>query len=372
MEQHIDEVIKRDDEVSIKDILLKIRSLFRYLFSKWVLIVTFGILGSLIGFYYAYKSNPLYTASTTFVLEDEKQGGGLSSLAGLASMAGVDIGSSGGGIFQGDNILELYKSRTMIQKTLLTTVEFSGKHELLINYYIEFNDLRNNWSKNDKLKNLKFRLEDSTNYHSSYASKRIQLTRIQDSILTGVIDDINKNYLTVSKPDKKLNIIKVDVKGENELFSAYFNREIVKNVNDFYVETKTRKSLDNIYILQSKTDSVRAVMNGAIYSAAAVSDATPNLNPTRQVQRIAPVQRSQFTAETNKQVLAGLLQNLEMAKMSLLKERPLIQVIDEPVFPLTRVKIGKIHGLVYGGIVGGIICIFFLLLRRSVAYVKSL
>lgn len=137
----------------------------------------------------------------------------------------------------------------------------------------------------------------------------------------------------------------------------------MKNVNDFYVQTKTKKSLDNVAILQHKTDSVRAVMNGAIYRAVAITDATPNINPTRQIERIAPIQKSQFSAETNKSILGSLVQNLEMAKMTLLKETPLIQVIDEPVYPLQKKIIGKFKGAIIGGVIVAFISLIILLVK---------
>src|SRR5690606_823126 len=96
------------------------------------------------------------------------------------------------------------------------------------------------------------------------------------------------------KPDKKLSIIKVEVTSPDEVFSKAFNENLVRRVNDFYIQTKTKRSTDNIATLQHKVDSVQAVMTDAIYSAAKVSDATPNLNPTRQVQRLGPAQKAQF------------------------------------------------------------------------------
>ena len=79
-------------------------------------------------------------------------------------------------------------------------------------------------------------------------------------------------------------------------------------------------------------------MDQSIYKSAVVADATPNLNPTRQVQRVVPMQRSQFNSEANKVVLAELLKNLEISRLSLLKEMPLIQVIDQPIYPLEKTK----------------------------------
>lgn len=351
----------QEDEISLKELILKIQEWWRYLLSKWLIILIFGILGGILGFTYAYFKKPVYTATTTFVLEDEKgSSGGLGNLAGLASMAGVDLGGSGGGIFQGDNILELYKSRTMIEKTLLTEVDYQGKKQLLIDKYIEFNKLREEWDKKPELRNLQFSVKNNQDF-----------SRVQDSILGTIVNDINKSYLTVAKPDKKLSIIKADVKAKDEIFAKTFNDQIVKNVNDFYVQTKTKKSVENVKILQQKTDSVRSVMNGAIYSAAAVVDATPNLNPTRQVQRVAPAQRSQFSAETNKAILSSLVQNLEMAKISLRKDAPLIQVIDQPVYPLTKERFGKTKGVIMGGILVGFMTLIILITRRFLKLVLT-
>ncbi|MBB2145936.1 lipopolysaccharide biosynthesis protein [Pedobacter sp. LMG 31464] len=350
-------ITSNEDEISLKDVVLKIGEWWHYLLSKWVVILIFGIFGGGFGYYYAYRQKPIYTATTTFVLEGgESSSGGLGQYAGLASMVGIDLGSGGGGIFQGDNILELYKSRSMIEKTLLTEIEYQGKKQLLIDYYINFNKLHEKWAKNKELQNITFT--------SDKKEIKENKQRLRDSIISIIITDLNKNYLSVTKPDKKLSIISADVRSEDEFFAKTFNEQIVKNVNDFYIQTKTKKSLENIKILQQKTDSVRAAMNGAIYSAAAVSDATPNLNPTRQAQRTAPIQRSQFSAETNKAILSSLVQNLEMSKMALLKETPLIQVVDQPVLPLNVNKFGKLKGIFLGGCLASFLSIIFISIRR--------
>lgn len=343
---------KTSDEITLKELLLKLGRGFRFILSKGFIILFFGIVGGVFGYYYAAKKKPIYTATTNFVLEDGSSQGGLGNIGSLASIAGINLGSGGGDLFHGDNIIKLYKSRKMVEETLLSEVDFNGKKKLLIDAYIEFNDLKSIWKDKPNLKDIDFK-EAAT-----------QKNRVRDSIITSIVIDINKNYLFVDKPDPELSIIKVDVKSQNEFFAKEFNDQIVKNVNDFYVRTKTKKSIDNVNILQHKTDSVRLVMNGAIFTAAKVTDATPNLNPTRLSQRVAPVQRAQFSAETNKVILAEFLKNLELSKITLLKETPLIQVIDEPIFPLQVERFGKVKGALLGGILFGFLTILTLTLKR--------
>ncbi|WP_113651706.1 Wzz/FepE/Etk N-terminal domain-containing protein [Pedobacter namyangjuensis] len=356
-QQHIN---NETNEISLKDLILRIREWWRYLLSKWMIILAFGLLGGALGFFYATTKKPIYTATTTFVLEDEKLGGGgLGSLAGLASMAGVDVGS-GGGIFQGDNIFELYKSRRMVVQTLLTEVIDNGRKETLIDRYLYFNDFKNKWKDKVELAELSFKPDTLLNGNLS-----LKPNRLRDSILNSIVSEINKNCLTVEKSDKKLSILKVDVKSKDEFFSKAFNEAIVGNVNEFYLQTKTKKSLQNVQIMQQKADSVRAVMNGAIYEAVAIADATPNLNPTRQVQRVAPAQRAQFSAETNKAILSSLVQNLEMSKLALMKDTPLLEIIDKPIYPLDKQNFGKIKGIGLGGFLFGFLAVFFLTTRRA-------
>jgi hypothetical protein len=338
-------------EVSVKEVVLIIGNSYRYVRSKWLVILLLFVLGALLGFGYSMYRKPLYTATTTFVLESGDGAGSLGQYAGLASMVGIDLGSvGGGGIFQGDNIIELYKSRNMIQKALLSVTDYKGKKKELIEWYIDFYELREKWSKKPALKGLHFNVQspDKPNF-----------SRLQDSVMGTIVEEINKKMLFVGKPDKKLSIIRVDVKSKNEFFSKAFNDLIVKTVNDFYIQTKTKKATENVSILASKTDSVRRVMNGSIYKIAAVADATPNLNPTRQVQRVVPMQRSQFSAETNKAILGELVKNLEMSKMALLKETPLIQVVDVPVYPLEIDKLSKFKAVVVGALALGFLSILW-------------
>lgn len=358
MQEKLELSVERTDEEnnSLKELIFTIRDWVKYLLSKWYIILLFGLIGAALGFSYALSKKTVYTATTSFVLETGGRSGGLGAYAGIASSLGIDLGGAGGGLFEGENILELYRSRYMISNTLLSESVFEGKQQLLIERYIDFNKLRDRWNKLPDLKTIKF------NATGQYSTTRQQL--LHDSILGYIVKDINKNYLNVAKRDKKLNIIYVTVKSQDELFAKNFNQRLVANVNQFYLDTKTKKSLANIAILQAKTDSVRGIMSGAINRAAVVADATPNQNLTRMAQRVAPMQNARVTAEINQDVLGVLLQNLELSKISLQKETPLIQIVDEPVLPLDKEGFSKLKTLIVGGFLGSFLIVLILFIRR--------
>ncbi|MNI36120.1 hypothetical protein D3C73_901610 [compost metagenome] len=339
--------------MSLKDLVLKIQDWIKYFVSKWYFFLVIGILGALLGFFYAKYKEVNYIATTTFVLENGDQGGGLGQYAGMAAMVGIDVGGSGQGMFQGDNLLELYKSRKMIEAALLQKSP-SDSSKVLMDRYLSLHGARANWEKKspDLLK-IDFQKKSLSGQN-----------RMQDSIFQKTVIEINRTILKVGMLDKKSSIIKVDVSSNDEVFSKEFNQALVNEVNTFYIETKTKKSLNNIEILQNKADSVRGIMNGSINIAASVVDATPNLNPTRQAQRLVPTQRAQFSAETNKAILGQLIQNLEMAKMALMKEAPLIQEVDKPIYPLMNTKLSKSLYAAIGALLACFVTFIFLFINR--------
>jgi len=339
------------EEVSLRDLLLKLKEWYHYLLSKWAIILIAAIIGGGLGSIYAYLKKPVYTAACRFVLEEGESSGALGPYAGLASMVGVDLGAGASGVFQGDNIIELYRSRKMICQALLSKDTFNNKEQLLIDRYIEFNKLRQSWQKNERIANINFSIPVR------------QYTLQHDSLISTFVEDIKKNYLSVGKPDKKLSILEVEVKSEDEQFAKAFGEKIMSKVNDFYVQTKTKKSAENLAILQHQADSVRAILNNSITGVAAAMDANPNTNPAFQRLR-APSQRKQVDVQANGAIYEEVVKNLEMAKITVRKDKPLIQVIDEPVLPLKIEKVGRLKGAAVGGLCVVFLVVIFLVAKR--------
>lgn len=341
------------DEISLKELIVKTKEWYHYLLTQWKLIVLAGVIGGILGLTYAFIKKPVYTATLTFALEDEKSGG-LGGALGLASSLGVDLGTSGGSMFTGANLTELFKSRAMVEKTLLSTVsDSSGKPITLAEVYINNNEWREKWEEEPHLKAIQF----------MPGVKRTYFTRVHDSILGVMYDKLSKKSLSVAQKDKKIAIINIDFNDKNELFAKQFCENLAKTVSDFYVTTKSKKAKMNMDILMRQTDSIRGELNGAITGVAVANDNTFNLNPALNVRRI-PSARRQVDVQANTAILTELVKQTELAKVTLRKETPLIQVIDQPILPLENNKVGKTKGLFFGGIIAGFLTVLFLVGKR--------
>ena len=337
-----------DDEISLKELIQKIEEWVAYLKTQWKLIIGIATLGAVLGFVYASFQKPTYKATMTFVLEEDK-GGGMSGALGLASSFGLDLGSGGGGLFTSSNIIELMKSRFVIEKTLLNPVIVNGQQISVADYYIQINELKEAWSKNAALSKISFPAN----------ADRSKFSLQQDSILQTLSASLVKNNLTIAQKDKKVSIISLEAKTENELFSKLFCEQLLKETSDFYIETKSKKARLNVDVLQHQADSIRAELNSAITGVAAATDNVYNLNPAFNV-RSAPSKRRQVDVQANTAILTQLVAQLELSKVSLRKETPLVQLIDRPILPLEKDKVGRLKSLILGGFLAGFLTVLYL------------
>ena len=355
MEQDRQANINNDsEEVTLKQVILKIGQLMRMLLRrKWVIIIAI-IIGGALGVTAGWLKQANYIGELTFVLEETGGGGGgLGAYAGIASQFGVDLGGMSGrsGVFSGDNVLEFLKSRLMIEKTLLNPMDSTGKALSLAEYYIQFNNLRKDWADHPGIKDIRFPPN----------ADRSKFTLQQDSILHIICATLLKKNLVIEKPDKKLDFIAVKCISKDEQFSKVIVECLVQEVTTFYVETKTKRSKANVDKLQAKADSLEYLLNKKTYSAAATQDL--NRNPIRSVASVGVelATRDKLVLQT---MYGEVVKNLELSKISLSQETPVIQIVDTPILPLKMSKLGKVKGFIIGSFLMGFLAVFILVLKQ--------
>lgn len=342
-----------DDKITVRELIFRMTSWIQVYRLKWKFILISAIIGGTLGALAAVLKKPVYTAETSFVLEETNLGG-MGGMSGIASLLGLNLGSlgSGNGLFQGDNIMELYRSGNMLSKTLLRPFDEKDSSYRLIHRYIDFNKLEKKWSDEVDFSQLDFNLP------------REEFSIQQDSVVKEIVKEIKNENLLVDKPDRKLSIIKVVIESKDELFSKVFNEKLVENVNEFYLLTKTKKTGENLSILQMQADSVRKVLDSSLERYARVQDQIPNPNPLLQKATVEAKSR-QVDVQASVAVYEEIVKNLEVAKINHRNNSPLIQIIDSPRLPLEESKIKLPVGIVVGALL-------FLILAISFIYISTL
>lgn len=343
--------INQEKELTLKDLLLKVSALLRYLLSQWRVIIAVAFLGAGIGLLASMYSKKVYVSELTFVLEDSKSSS-LGAYSGLASQIGIDLSGGGSsGVFSNENIMGFLQSRLMVEKALLSPILFNGKTISLADCYLEINNFREKWKENPAFKSFSF----------PYDKPRTTFTRAQDSVLNDIFHRVLANDLTVEKADKKLSFISVQYRSSNEFFAKQFSQRLVQVATDFYVETKIKRAKINVDKLQEKADSIEALLNRKTYSTALAQDL--NMNPARRSAMVGVEldNRDKMVLQT---MYGEILKNLEVSKMTMDQETPLIQQVDGPILPLPIEKLGKTKGVITGGFLGTFLIIIFLTLRK--------
>ncbi|MDB5193233.1 MAG: lipopolysaccharide biosynthesis protein, partial [Segetibacter sp.] len=224
-----------------------------------------------------------------------------------------------------------------------------GTNKLLIEVYLANHEMNKEWKDDPKFQQVKF------------VKPPFSPDRIRDSVMKAVIKSISEEQLSISKMDKKLNFVVVEMRDSDELFAKEFVERLMENASGYYIDYKSKKSRKNFDLIYRLTDSVRGLLYGNIERYASTADL--NINPLRQVAKTGS-QKIQMNAQANTALYTELLKQLGLAQISLQKETPLIQVIDQPILPLKKKKPGRLLTGIIFAFVGGIACIVFLLIIK--------
>ncbi len=308
---------------------LPLVGLIRLFLRKWWLLLLAGVAGGLAGIFYASVQKPRYESRLTFSLDAGATEGALSSAMNLAAQFGLGIGA-GQSMFDGDNILEIMKSRRMVESVLLTTDSFAGKPQTLIQFYLDHTGLGAAYARKPHLSKISF----------PPGITRSGLSYLQDSILYNVYLSFVKENLVASRPDKKLGIYEVKVVSLNEQFSKVFTDRLVETTTAFYTEITSKKDRETLEILEQRVASLKGEVGTSIQSRAGSQDA--NVNPAFAAAQV-PAMRQQYNIQAYGEAYKEMFKTLEMARYQYLKKIPLLQIIDHADYPMRRIKPGKLR-----------------------------
>lgn len=323
-------------------VLDEVKAFVQYLFSQIKLFLVLIVAGLLLGLGYYFWQKPQYVGKASFILE-EKSGGMGGGISGLASQFGFDIGSLTGsaGLFAGDNILDILKSRTIIEKVLLTKIDttkgVNGK--TLADLYLEWSKLKQKWSDDKQLSTL--------NFTGSIAGK--PNTRLQDSVLLVIYQKLIKKNVSVERLNKKGSIIEVTASSQSETFSKLFTERLVFETIKMYVDLKTSVAAKNIIRLEKRSDSLMSLLNTKSYKSASLQ--ILDANAAYKLAAV-PVEVTQRDKSVTYALYSEVMKNLEASRMAIAAQTPVINLLDNAKYPLEDLRKEMLLLLLIGAAAG--------------------
>jgi hypothetical protein len=308
----------------------------------WIFLIV-GLIAGAGGFIYASFQKPVYQSNLSFALDDGGSESGLSGALGLAAQFGLNLGSNGKNVFVGDNILEIMKSRRIVESVLLSVDTFNNKPYTFIDYYLELIE----FGKHTK--------GIYSNIHYPPGIEKSNLSYLQDSILLNVYKTFIDQNITADRPDRKLNIYYLQVTSLNEKFTKDFTDRLIKATTDFYIEISSKKAKETLTILEDRVESMKGNLNGSITDKAAIQDA--NINPAFAIGQV-PVLKQQVNMQTYSGAYAEMFKNLEFARFEYLKQIPLMQIIDGADYPMKRIKVSRLKMAIVFAFLSSFILLF--------------
>lgn len=336
-----------NDEIQLKDILIKLSEYKTYLFRKKFVIIAISGFFLVLGIVFAISADKKYTAELTFVVEGQQgSGGNLGAMSGVASQFGFDIGSSSRATFSQNNILELLKSRGVVEAALMQNRKVNKTNDLLIEHYLYLNKIKDSWKKNKDIIPVSF--------HEI-------LTQDNDSVSGDVWRSIIEDKLVVELQSDDANIINLSYTSVNDEFAKIFVEALIEQMSEMYITYQTAQASNTLSFLNNRADSVFIELEIAEEEFAKVKDINQRI--VKASGRLKELQLMRRVEVLNAMYLE-IVKNLELSKLTLLNQTPIIQIIDKPILPL-QVEAKSITALgLLGAFLGGFLSLFFFIFRK--------
>ena len=334
-----------NNEIQLKDILIKLSDYKTYLLRKKFTIIAVSGLFFILGILFSITDDKKYIAELTFVVEGQQKGGGaLGSMSGLASQFGFDVGGSSSSTFSQNNILELLKSRGVVEATLMQIRKVNKKDDLLIEHYLYINNIKESWKTNKDLTPVSF--------HGI-------LTQDNDSVSGGVWTNIIEDKLVVELQSDEADIINLSYSSVNEEFAKIFVVTLIEQMSKMYISHQTAQTNNTLDFLSSRADSVFIELEMAEEEFAKVKDINQRI--VKASGRLKELQLMRNVEVLNTMYLE-IVKNLELSKLTLLNQTPIIQIIDKPILPLkvegkSSLTLGFL-GIFLGGFLSSLFFVF--------------
>jgi len=342
------------EETSFKDLVIKFREYALESIRYWYIPVFFALVVAGYQLYKFYNYQPVYPAMITFSVDEDEGGGssGLSSVLGQFGLGGVRPTR-----YNLDKILELSKSRRVVQQTLFNKITVDGKQDFIANHLLRLYNLNAVEPKTSKNESPFYFTHDSI---PAFDRKENEMLLMVYNFVIGPSDQPKKALMNATY-NEDTNIMSISATTTDETLSLEMAKHMFESLSNYYINKAIEKQVKTFKIVREKRDSVLAVLKSVEYRLANSKDTRRSLiMRTDQVTELY-LQRELLALSA---MYAEVLKNTEVADFALRNKTPFIQVIDTPIVPIAPVQLSLLRLLFIGMVLGGVIGIVIVVGRK--------
>ena len=325
---------QESDEISLKDIILKIQEWWSIVWPKKNLIIALSLLiGLSAALYTKFIKLPTYTASYQLFFEED--GGSMSSAMRLASSFGLSMGGSGA--TSSITVQEYLTSRDNISKAMITASDQGIMAERYYAYALyedqEFNEV----------------------FYANFGKNQ----RYTDSILSEITLELNEGYISATL-DEESGTVNFAVNGYDEAFVYDLSKALISNTEDAFLDWKKKKGQSAVEAFQGKVDSLELAIDATLRRLGEYEDQNNSL-----VSSVDKMKRMRLTIdmEALKVAYGEYIKGLEMSKADLMNLEPPFKYFDEPTYPLYKEEGSAVKAGIFGSVITGFLLVLFFIGR---------
>ncbi len=345
-----EQIIHKDEtEIDFVAIGDRIKKSFFYLLRRWWIILIAVVIGGILGLALSKWYGTKYVANAAFTVQGQSQTSAvLNSALSLASSLGLGSKSSGGD-YDNNFFASLIQSRRVLKESLLEKDVVNGNKATLAEHYIRIYGMDKTILGNESF------LSDFSFKHFTLNS----LTAAEDSVLTIVYNKIiNKNLVVNYDDSKPFNAVTLTTYSRD--LSKNLMKHLINNTSRYYMENIYELNNSNLKIAEFRLDSLSNALKEMDNKVAAMKDNANNIIKQSGLVALNAAIRDQGLLNIQ---YSSAVNNYELAKVALITNIPILNVIDAPSFS-TEVKfIPMIIAIIVGGFLAGLFVGGFLWMR---------
>jgi hypothetical protein len=340
-----------DEEVNLRDLLMKIQAYAKTVLKNWWII---GIIGAAMGAYSYYSTSKIprvYKATANFMVSDKKEE------ASTNDYASLDIGLSERKAikYNLDKIIQLSMSMKVVHRALFEKRMVRDTMDYLANHIIHQYHLRDKWVNEDP------RFQNFSFTHDSIPG----FTRMEKVALKGVYNMIvgatGEKRLSVSHYDEDSEIISITSETTNEALTLHLTVVLYEKLAEHYIKVESERQEEIYRLTKEANDSMKQELLLAQNRLLRFEDTHMGL-----ARKEYETSKILLENEVQKRVLAfgKTFSNLQDVAMALRNTIPFIHEIDRPIEPLRSFKPSPISSAINGVIIGCILGAAFFISRK--------